>query len=103
MEAMCCRLVGSMPDSFIQSSLKRMEKLEVKIVRGQSPIQFDMTKPDEGYPCIHLKDNKCSMYGGRPKACQSFPYSEKSMIRTPNCSYTFVDGVRSGECNGCKS
>lgn len=47
-------------------------------------VKFDANK--EGYfataPCPFLKDNVCSVYEDRPKACRDFPYLHEKEFRT---------------------
>ncbi len=62
---------------------------------------FDMTKPEEGFPCINLdlEGADCTIYSENPNLCGLYPFNENNLIST--CSYQFIDGVRSGSCNQC--
>ena len=68
---------------------------------------WDMTKPEEGFPCINLTENGCSYHSEHPNRCKNFPSSRQEVRSIPSCSYVWTEvdpgrWERSGSCNGCK-
>jgi len=64
---------------------------------------FDLTKPEEGLPCINLGVDGCSYHpDGKPDRCKKFPVFEKDVILAPTCAYQFdKEGNRTSSCNRC--
>jgi len=48
-----------------------------------------------------MNEATCSIYEKRPKICQIFPTCESDVKGCKSCGYSFKDGIRIGECNGC--
>lgn len=69
------------------------------------PWGWDMTKPEEGFPCINLTaDGKCGVHDHKPYRCGLWPESPTGMERMPTCSISFDEqGNRTGVCDGCGS
>jgi len=36
--------------------------------------RYSLIEDDKTYDCTFLKDNKCSLYGARPKQCRTYPF-----------------------------
>ena len=53
---------------------------------------WDLTKKDEGFPCIHLKDEKCSIYEDRLEKCIAYPRPDSEYIK--GCSIKWINGVK---------
>jgi Fe-S-cluster containining protein len=71
---------------------------------GKSKIQFDLSKSEQGYPCVYLGESGCSIYDNRPSVCKKYPTRPSVQRHLSRCSYIFDEkGNRSGECDGCKS
>ena len=102
MNSLCCRLSESLSKdklNFILSSGDNFYPREA----GKSKIQFDLSKPEEGYPCINLTKDGCSIYDSRPSACEKYPTRPSVQRYLSKCSYVFDEkGNRSGACDGCK-
>ena len=64
---------------------------------------FDLTKPEEGFPCINLGENGCSYHPeGKPHRCINYPTFEKELTQIVSCGYEFDEkGVRTGSCDRC--
>lgn len=112
MSDQCCRLIFAMPLDGIGS---------IHVVHGEGikfygcslgadvdldiPAEprwgFDLTRPEEGFPCINLTQDGCSYHlTGKPYRCEQYPVDDYIAL-PPSCAYTFVDGKRSGECDRC--
>ena len=118
----CCRLAFLMDKSQL-ANIYRVHGEGIRIYDGGNTedselnipkdpdFGFDMTKPEEGYPCVNLnKKGGCKLHGGHeditkqshPYVCKLFPRFEHSIRNITTCSYTFdKNGNRSGVCNGC--
>lgn len=77
--ANCCKTTGPL---FIQSDIERIAR-HLKIKPGQF-IQTYLQMDEDGdfvlqsLPCPFLKkDNYCSIYEVRPKACQQYPHTHQ--------------------------
>jgi len=59
---------------------------------------FDLTKPEEGFPCINLGEDGCSYHPeGKPHRCKNYPTFEKELTQIVSCGYEFdEEGVRTG-------
>lgn len=66
---------------------------------------FDLTKPEEGFPCINLTKDGCIYHPDeKPYRCKQYPISERNIMSMPGCVYKFdEEGVRTGACNRCMS
>ena len=64
---------------------------------------FDLTKPEEGFPCINLGENGCSYHPDeKPYRCKQYPSLTYEISLTRACSYHIDDeGVRTGSCDRC--
>jgi len=64
---------------------------------------FDLTKPEEGFPCINLGEDGCSYHPeGKPHRCKNYPTFEKELTQIVSCGYEFdEEGVRTGSCDRC--
>jgi hypothetical protein len=67
---------------------------------------FDLTKPEEGFPCINLheEDGGCHYHesGDKPDKCKRHPVKESDVQFINTCSYSFDEnGVRTSTCNKC--
>jgi len=64
---------------------------------------FDLTKPEDGLPCINLGKDGCSYHPeGKPNRCKNYPTFEKELTQIASCGYEFdKDGNRTGSCNRC--
>lgn len=74
---------------------------------------WDLTKPEEGFPCINLTPSGCPYHNvgpteqGKPDRCNKYPYVPKDLHLISTCSYSFTEispGVWEvqGSCNRCK-
>jgi len=101
----CCRLKTQIGDETLQRIIKNAENNNSDVYPAQDPgnfMQFDMTNEVDGYPCVHLGEEGCTIHPTRPSQCASFPVMEKSIQFCVGCNYSFdSEGVRSGDCNGC--
>ena len=81
-----------------------MEKDDEEILVDDPKWGWDLTNPEEGFPCINLTAAGCAYHNTtKPWACSRFPSRERSLEFIPNCSYSFdSQGVRSGSCNRCR-
>lgn len=64
---------------------------------------FDLTKPEEGFPCINLTKDGCVHHPDvKPHRCKQYPIFEQEIAFASSCIYKFDEkGIRSGECNRC--
>jgi len=65
---------------------------------------WDLTKPEEGFPCINLTAAGCSEHNKyKPWFCTRFPFHSKNIGLIPDCGYSFdAQGVRLGSCTRCR-
>jgi Fe-S-cluster containining protein len=101
----CCRLKTQVDDETLQKIIDNAQDNNSNIYPDQDTgnfMQFDMSNDAEGYPCVHLGEEGCTIHPSRPSQCASFPLEEKSIEFCTGCSYTFSENEkRSGSCNGC--
>ena len=73
---------------------------------------WDLTRPEEGFPCINLRPNGCIYHKHpqikKPVRCFYFPYFKSNVDAIPSCSYSFSPDsvlpnrmIRTGTCNRC--
>lgn len=76
-----------------------------KIIPADQLFGWDMTKPQDGYPCIALLPNgKCKYQNQKPRRCMAYPTFPIELRQIEGCGYTFDEfGNRTGECHGCGS
>ena len=117
MVAKCCRLIFNIDlDRIASFHIVHGESLDFinNSINGDVDLEipddptwgWDLTKPDEGFPCINLdQDGNCSYHisEDKPHRCKQHPYEiDVKLIQT--CSYSFDEnGTRTGICNQCKS
>ena len=110
----CCRLIFHLPlDRIASSHIVHGEGLkffgcsvagDVDLGIPDDPLWgFDLTKPEEGFPCINLGENGCSYHPeGKPHRCINYPTFEKELTQIVSCGYEFDEkGVRTGSCDRC--
>jgi len=107
MQAQCCRLAYLKCDESLARILGVLRGDQTIYPEGNADkLQFDMSKPEEGYPCteLNLDDGTCNVHESKSNACYNFPIRLSNMDKLPNCSYSFDEaGIRSGVCNRCLS
>lgn len=102
--AKCCRLAFQLSRDKIADIFRiygsGIAVYEGYIEENEAFFGFDMTRPAEGFPCVHLtNEGRCGIYKQRPRVCIEYPTTIK---RVENCSYTFKNGKRTGKCDGCR-
>jgi len=102
----CCRLKAQTTERIINRILDNCDLNSSNLYPynvEENTMQFDMSKEDEGFPCIHL-DNEigCKIHETKPSDCHAYPTTQNSISGCVGCSYTFTENnERSGVCNGC--
>ncbi len=81
--AHCCRTLQVVVDH--QDAARLAKRLGMRVPEFKRRyMKYDEHK--EGYfaamPCPFLKENVCSVYEDRPKACRDFPYLHEPRFRT---------------------
>jgi uncharacterized protein len=81
--AHCCRTLQVVVDNDDAARLAQRLGISASAFKRRY-MRYDEHK--EGYfaasPCPFLKDNVCSVYEDRPKACRDFPYLHEPRFRT---------------------
>ena len=93
--ASCCKKVGPL---FTNKDIQRISKI-VKLSQGDFVNKYLIIDDDDDYilkttPCTFLmKDNYCSIYEARPKACREYPHTQMKNqkkllnLNLKNCEY----------------
>src|SRR5262245_42123432 len=55
---------------YLQISVSDFKKRYTRLVEGRHCL----TERSPNYDCVFLQDNKCKVYGARPKQCRTFPW-----------------------------
>jgi Fe-S-cluster containining protein len=90
--AQCCRTLQVVVDHQDAARLAKRLNMSASEFKRRY-MKFDEHK--EGYfaasPCPFLKENACSVYEDRPKACRDFPYLHEPKFRTR--MITFIENT----------
>ena len=110
MKSPCCRLINLLDKSKIVLMKSGAESDGIFRNNSQKSIEegtnfgWNMKNEAEGYPCVKLGADGCSVYEDRPQCCHNFPNTSKLLIKLPTCTISFNDeGEKIGTCNGCDS
>ena len=101
----CCRLSFLMTPKEISVVIKHNGDIDVWDNTGGDEAKHGFLMKEDTMPCDHLVEAGCKFQlegKEKPARCRKYPSIEKSLNGISTCSFKFIDGVRTGDCNRCE-